>query len=227
MDVHESAMNQEQKKRAAAIAALECVEIDTIVGVGTGSTADHFIEALTTIKHKIEGAIASSKLTAERLKSYHIPLYELNWMDTVALYVDGADEVSDDLQLSKGSADAFTQAKVIAANTQRFVCLADDSERVEALGCVPVALEVIPMARNYVAQHITEMGGHPIWREGFVTDNANIVIDVHNLDLSEPAARESEFNEITGVVANGLFARRPADLLLLGTEDGILTHEKT
>lgn len=220
-------MKQVDKKRAAAAAALECVEIDAIVAVGTGSTADYFIEALATIKHKIEGAIASSKLSAARLTSHRIPLYELNWMDTVALYVDGADAVLDDLQLSQGSAGAFTQAKVIAANTQRFVCIADDSTKVKTLGGVPIALEVIPMARNYVAQCITTMGGRPVWREDFVTDNGNLVIDVHNLEVSEPAALESELNDIAGVVASGLFARRPADLILLGTDEGVARQEKT
>ena len=221
---HEEAiMTQDDKKKAAARAALEYVADDAVIGVGTGSTANHFIELLATLRGRIEGTVASSEATAARLRRHGIPVYDLNGVGTVPVYVDGADEADRNLRLVKGGGGALTREKILAAAAEKFVCVADDSKLVAVLGKFPVPVEVIPMARSYVARQVVKLGGNPIWRDGFVTDNGNIVLDVYNLNLTDPAAVEAELNQITGVVTNGIFARRPADVLILGTDGGVRT----
>jgi ribose 5-phosphate isomerase A len=214
-------MTSDEKKQKVAKAALEYVVEDTIIGVGTGSTANCFIDALATIKHRIEGAVASSDATAERMKSHGIPVFELNSVNEISVYIDGADESNRHLHLIKGGGGALTREKIVAAVSQRFVCIADDSKLVDVLGKFPLPVEVIPMARSYVARELVKMGGKPIWREGFITDNGNFILDVHNLEIMEPVKLETQLNEITGVVTNGLFAARPADVLLLGSNEGV------
>ncbi|OQY55568.1 MAG: ribose 5-phosphate isomerase A [Candidatus Parabeggiatoa sp. nov. 2] len=207
-------MTPDEKKQQVAKAALEHVVEDTIIGIGTGSTANYFVDALAAIKHKIEGAVASSNATAERLKSHGIPVLELNSVDEISVYIDGADESNRYLHLIKGGGGALTREKIVAAVSKRFVCIADDSKLVDILGKFPLPIEVIPMARSYVARQIVKMGGKPVWREGFTTDNGNVILDVHNLKIMEPVKLETQLNEITGVVTNGLFASRSADVLL-------------
>jgi ribose 5-phosphate isomerase A len=218
-------MTPEDKKQQVAKAALNYVVPDTIIGVGTGSTANYFIDALATIKHQIEGAVASSTATAERLKARGIPVLELNSVDEISVYVDGADESNRYLHLIKGGGGALTREKIVAAVAKRFICIADDSKLVEVLGKFPLPVEVIPMARSYVARQLVKLGGKPIWREGLVTDNGNVILDVHNLQILEPVKLETELNQITGVVTNGLFARRPANVLLLGSDKGVQVLE--
>ena len=221
---HEEAiMTQDDKKKAAARAALEYVADNAVIGVGTGSTANHFIELLATLRGRIEGTVASSEATAARLRRHGIPVYDLNGVGTVPVYVDGADEADRNLRLVKGGGGALTREKILAAAAEKFVCVADDSKLVAVLGKFPVPVEVIPMARSYVARQVVKLGGNPIWRDGFVTDNGNIVLDVYNLNLTDPVAVEAELNQITGVVTNGIFARRPADVLILGTDGGVRT----
>jgi ribose 5-phosphate isomerase A len=214
-------MTPDEKKRQAAQAALDYVVRDTVIGVGTGSTANYFIEALAKIKHQIEGTVASSAATAERLKAQGIPVLDLNGVSEISVYIDGADEATHHLHLIKGGGGALTREKIVAAVSQKFVCIADDSKLVKVLGSFPLPIEVIPMARSYVARQLIKLGGKPQWREGFVTDNGNMILDVHNLQILEPVKLETELNQITGVVTNGLFARRPADVLLLGSDKGI------
>jgi len=214
-------LNSDEKKQRVAKAALEYVVEESIIGVGTGSTANYFINALATIKHKIDGAVASSNATAERLKSHGIPVFELNSVDEISVYIDGADESNKYLHLIKGGGGALTREKIVAAVSQRFVCIADDSKLVDVLGQFPLPIEVIPMARSYVARELVKMGGKPIWREGFITDNGNFILDVHNLEILAPVELEVQLNKITGVVTNGLFASRPADVLLLGSDNGV------
>jgi ribose 5-phosphate isomerase A len=214
-------LTPEEKKQQVAKAALEYVVEDSIIGIGTGSTANYFIDALATIKHKIEGTVASSNATADRLKSHGIPVFELNSVDEISVYLDGADETNQYLHLIKGGGGALTREKIVAAVSKRFVCIADDSKLVDILGKFPLPIEVIPMARSYVARQLVKLGGKPIWREGFTTDNGNVILDVHNLKISEPVKLETQLNEITGVVTNGLFASRPADVLLLGSDKGV------
>lgn len=216
-------MSQDALKKAAAEAALDYVQAGTIIGIGTGSTANHFIDALATVKHKIEGTVASSVTSAERLKKHGIPVLSLNNVDDMALYVDGADEANRHLQLIKGGGGALTREKIVAAVAKRFVCIADETKLVDILGSFPLPIEVIPMARSYVARQIVKMGGQPILRDGFITDNGNIILDVRNLQIMEAAKLESELNNIPGVVTNGIFALRPADVLLLGTAQGVRT----
>lgn len=216
-------MTKDEMKKAVALAALDYVEAGTVVGVGTGSTANFFIDALAGIKHKIEGTVASSVATAERLKRHGIPVFDLNAVNEIAVYVDGADESNRYLQLIKGGGGALTREKIAAAASRKFVCIADESKLVDVLGAFPLPVEVIPMARSYVAREIVKRGGKPVLREGFVTDNGNIIIDVHNLRIMEPAKLEAELNNIAGVVTNGLFALRPADVLLLGSAEGVRT----
>ena len=217
-------MTQDEMKKAVATAALEYVTLGSVIGVGTGSTANYFIDALAGIKHKIEGAVASSHVSAERLKRQGIPLLDLNSVDELALYVDGADEANRYLQLVKGGGGALTREKIVAAVSKNFVCIADDSKLVEVLGKFPLPVEVIPMARNYVARQILTMGGQSVYREGFVTDNGNVILDVHHLAMSDAVKVEQQLNNITGVVTNGLFAQRPANVLLLGTKTGVKTY---
>lgn len=216
-------MTQDEKKQAVARAALEFVETGTVVGVGTGSTANYFIDALAEIKHMVEGAVASSEESARRLAAHGIMVLDLNSVSELSVYVDGADETTRNLYLIKGGGGALTREKIVAAVASRFVCMVDDSKLVDRLGAFPLPVEVIPMARSYVARRIVRLGGHPELRDGFTTDNGNIILDVHNLDILEPPKIEAELNQIAGVVCNGLFAQRPADVLLLGRDSGVET----
>lgn len=210
-------------KKAAAEAALDYVQPGSIIGVGTGSTANYFIDALASVRAKVEGAVASSVATAERLKKHRIPVLDLNDTGGLQLYVDGADEATRHLQLIKGGGGALTREKIVAAASAKFVCIADESKLVDVLGRFPLPVEVIPMARSLVAREIVKLGGEPVLRTGFTTDNGNIILDVHNLRILNPAELEERLNNIVGVVTNGLFARRPADALLLGTARGVQT----
>lgn len=216
-------VTQDDKKKAVARAALEFVKPGSIIGVGTGSTANFFVDALEGFSNRIEGTIASSEATADRLKSKGLPVYELNDVDAISVYVDGADEVNHHRQLIKGGGGALTREKIVAAASQRFVCIVDESKMVDALGSFPLPVEVIPMARSFVARTIVALGGTPTWREGYVTDNGNYILDVHDLSITEPIKLESELNQVAGVVANGLFAKRGADTVLVGTDDGVRT----
>jgi ribose 5-phosphate isomerase A len=212
-------MNQDELKKQAAEAALPYVE-GGVVGVGTGSTVNYFIDALATIKERVEGAVSSSEASSSRLLGCGIPVYDLNTVGELALYVDGADEANPALQLIKGGGGALTREKIVAAVSRRFVCIADESKFVEVLGSFPLPVEIIPMARNHVARELMKLGGSPIWREGFVTDNGNEILDLHGLEIRSPVELESRINDIPGVVAVGLFAMRPADVLVLGTPSG-------
>lgn len=214
-------MTQDEQKQAAAQAAIQYVPKGSLVGVGTGSTANYFIDALATIKHQIEGAVASSQATAERLKKHGIEVVELNNADNLPVYVDGADEVTRHLHMIKGGGGALTREKIVAAVARKFICIADQSKLVDVLGNFPLPVEVIPMARSYVAREIALLGGQPALRVGFTTDNGNLILDVHNLNIANPVELETTLNQIAGVVTNGLFARRGADLLLLGTQQGV------
>ena len=217
-------MTQDEMKQAVAKAAIEYVEAGTIVGVGTGSTANFFIDELAKIKHKIEGTVASSEASAERLRGHGIEVFDLNSVSEIAVYVDGADESNKYLHLVKGGGGALTREKIVAAASKKFVCIADESKLVDVMGKFPLPIEVIPMARSLVAREIIkQIGGEPVLREGFTTDNGNIILDVHNLDIMEPTKVEQILNNITGVVTNGLFAIKPANVLLLGTQDGVKT----
>ena len=220
-------MTKDELKRAVAQAAFEHVESmlddDTIVGVGTGSTANFFIEELGKISHKLNGTVASSEESTRRLKEHNIPVFDLNAVGEISVYVDGADEANDHLQLIKGGGAALTREKIIAAASREFVCIADDSKLVSTLGKFPLPVEVIPMARSYVARQIVKLGGDPVYRENCVTDNSNHIIDVFNLEILNPRKLEYDLNQITGVVASGLFANRGADRLLLGSNTGIRT----
>lgn len=214
-------MDQETLKKMAAEAALQFIKPGMVLGVGSGSTVNHFIDALKTVKGKIEGAVASSDATAARLKALGIPLLDLNSVSELPLYVDGADEINDAKQMIKGGGGALTREKIIAAVAKQFVCIADMTKKVDLLGKFPVAIEVIPMARSYVARQIVKLGGDPVYREGFKTDNGNVILDVYNLKILSPLAFEEKFNNLTGVVTNGIFAARPADVLLLATENDV------
>lgn len=214
-------MTKDEMKKAAAEAALEYIEPGMIVGVGTGSTANYFIDALAGVKGKIDGTVASSVASAERLKSHGIRVMDLNESGDLAVYVDGADEANKYLQLIKGGGGALTREKIVAAASETFVCIADDSKLVDVLGAFPLPVEVIPMARSYVARQLVKHGGRPVLREGFTTDNGNVILDVHDLSIMEPARLEAELNNIAGVVTVGIFALRPADVLLLGAADGV------
>jgi ribose 5-phosphate isomerase A len=214
-------MNQDDKKKVAAFAALDHIEPGSVVGVGTGSTTNHFIDGLEARRDAISGAVASSEASAGRLAAIGIPLLELDDVDRLPLYVDGADEATVRRELIKGGGGALTREKIIASASERFICIIDDSKLVARLGAFPLPIEIIPMARTLVSRAIEELGGRPVPREGFVTDNGNAIIDVHGLELAEPAAWEERLNQITGVVTNGLFCRRPADLLLVASESGL------
>jgi len=212
-------------KKMAARKAFEYVESlldrDTIIGVGTGSTANFFIQELAKISKKIEGTVASSSESEKRLKALGIPVFDLNSAGEVRIYVDGADEANEHLQLIKGGGAALTREKIIAAASQEFVCIADETKLVPILGKFPLPIEVIPMARSHVGRQIVKLGGDPVYRENCVTDNGNHIIDVYNLEILEPKKLEQEINQITGVVTNGLFAERSANLLILGTSSGV------
>ena len=224
-------MNQNDLKKAVAKAAFEYVKNnlhrDSVIGVGTGSTANLFIEELAALRYDISATVASSEESARRLKALGIPVVELNSVAEVSIYVDGADETNEYLQLIKGGGAALTREKIVAAVSKVFVCIADDSKFVDVLGKFPLPVEVIPMARSHVGRQIVKLGGDPVYREGCVTDNGNIILDIHHMSIVDPRALEAELNQITGVVTNGLFARRPADILLLATKDGVKTlHAK-
>lgn len=215
-------MDQEQKKRMAAEAALQYVEDDMVIGVGTGSTVNYFIELLANKKHLIDGAVASSIETEKRLKAHGIRICDLNSEADLALYVDGADEVNKHLQLIKGGGGALTREKIVAAVAKKFVCIVDDSKIVKRLGeAFPLAIEVIPSARSYIGREMVKLGGDPDYRAGFTTDNHGIIIDVHYLDILDPIAMEKQINNLTGVVSNGLFAMRSADIVLVAGDNGI------
>jgi len=216
-------MTQDELKAAAAREAVRYVVDDGVVGVGTGSTADFFIAELAKVRQRIRGAVASSEKTAGRLRALGIPLLDLNEVAELPVYVDGADEVTEHLAMIKGGGGALTREKIVAALARRFVCVADESKLVGVLGKFPLPVEVIPMARSYVARELAKLGGQPHLRAGFVTDNGNVILDVAGLAITDPVALESELDHIVGVVTNGLFARRGADVLLLGTQGGVRT----
>ncbi len=213
-------MNADQKKRIAAEAALAYIDDNTIIGVGTGSTVNHFIDALAARNVRIRGAVSSSEASTERLKKHRFDVIDLNAAGDLDVYVDGADESDRQLRLIKGGGAALTREKIVAAASRRFVCIADDSKLVDVLGKFPLPVEVIPMARSYVARQLAKLGGEPVWRENVITDNGNQILDVHDLSITDPVGLETTINQIAGVVTVGLFARRPADVLILGTDAG-------
>jgi len=218
-------MNQDAMKKQAAEAALAYVE-SGVIGVGTGSTVNHFIDALATIKSRIEGAVSSSEVSTARLAAHGIPVFDLNAVGELSLYVDGADETNAQFQLIKGGGGALTREKIVAAASQKFVCIGDETKLVKVLGAFPLPVEVIPMARSYVARELVKLGGTPIWREGFITDNGNLILDVHHLEITDPIQMEQQINNLAGVVTVGIFALRPADVLILGTPNGVKTVDK-
>lgn len=219
-------MNQDELKQQAALAAMDQLPDGGVIGVGTGSTVNHFIDALATVKGRYEGAVSSSESSTERLKSHGIQVYDLNSVGDIEVYVDGADESNRYLQLIKGGGGALTREKIIAAAARKFICIADESKLVSVLGRFPLPVEVIPMARSYVARQLVKLGGNPVWRENFVTDNGNHIIDVHNLSIANPVEMETRFNQLPGVVTAGLFAHRPADVLLVAGRDGVRTMQR-
>lgn len=210
-------------KAAAARAAIAQVPDGAVVGVGTGSTVNHFIDELIRIKARIEGAVSSSRASTERLKAGGIHVFDLNAVADMPVYVDGADEVTDQLYMIKGGGGALTGEKIVAAVARRFICIADASKQVAVLGKFPLPVEVIPMARSHVGREMVKLGGHPALRQGFTSDHGNLILDVHGLTILDPVELEARINQIAGVVTNGLFAQRPADLLLLGTSAGVTT----
>ena len=212
----------DELKRATARAAIEHVPAG-IIGVGTGSTANFFIDELAKIKHRIDGAVASSEATAQRLRGHGIEVLDLNSVGALEVYVDGADEITEHMHMIKGGGGALTREKIVAACSKKFVCIADASKLVAMLGKFPLPVEVVPMARSYVARQLTALGGQPVLRQGFITDNGNVILDVHGLKIMNPVELETRINQIVGVVTNGLFAARPADVLLLGATDGVRT----
>ena len=218
-------MDQNELKKAVAAAAADYVRVQwhekMVLGVGTGSTANAFIECLAAFKDQIHATVASSEETKRRLLALGLEVFDLNSVDEVSVYVDGADEANPHLHLIKGGGGALTREKIIAAVAREFVCIADESKYVGTLGKFPLPVEVIPMARSHVAREIVKLGGDPVYREGFVTDNGNHILDIHHLEIQDPVALEAQLNQITGVVTNGLFAARPADILILGTKEGI------
>jgi ribose 5-phosphate isomerase A len=214
-------MTQDEMKKAAAIKALEFIKNDTIVGVGTGSTVNYFIDALATVKHNIVGAVSSSDESSKRLKAHGIEVFDLNNVDVLDIYVDGADEITKHMSMIKGGGAALTREKIVAAVAKQFICIADDSKQVEILGSFPLPVEVIPMARSYVARELVKLGGDPEYRQGVITDNGNVILDVHNLSIINPKKLEADINAIVGVVTNGLFANRGADILILAGDNGV------
>ena len=217
-------MNADAMKKAAAEAALAYVEPGMIVGIGTGSTANHFIDLLASMKNQIDGTVASSVASAKRLEGHGIRVMNLNEAGQLSLYVDGADESNAHLQLIKGGGGALTREKIVAGASDKFVCIADDSKLVNVLGKFPLPIEVIPMAQALVARAMVKLGGNPVLREGFTTDNGNIILDIHDLEILNAVELESKINQIPGVVTNGLFAIRPADVLILGGANGVTTY---
>ena len=219
-------MSADDRKKRAAEAAMEFVRDGMTVGIGTGSTVNHFIAALAGWRGRIAGAVSSSEASTRLLRQAGIDVVELNSAGTLELYVDGADEATRHLQLIKGGGGALTREKIVAAASERFVCIVDDSKLVDVLGRFPLPVEVIPMARSLVARQLLKLGGQPVWREGLVTDNGNVILDVHNLEILDPAALETEINQLAGVVTVGLFARRPADVLLVAGDGGVERIER-
>ena len=221
---------QDALKKATAEAALEYIkphlEENTILGIGTGSTANCFIDALASVKQLFDGAVSSSEASAARLKQHGIPVYELNTVNNLEFYIDGADEANEKLELIKGGGGAHTREKIVAAVAKTFICIADESKKVDQLGAFPLPVEVIPMARSYVGRELLKLGGNPVYREGVITDNGNIILDVHHFQMApgsklDPKQLEQQVNQLTGVVTNGLFAVRPANTLLLATQEGV------
>ncbi len=223
-------MNQDQLKQVVAEAALAYIrprlEPHMVLGIGTGSTANRFIDALAALRDGFRGAVASSEASAARLRGHGIPVYDLNEIDALPFYIDGADEANPQLHLIKGGGAALTREKIVAAVAEEFICIADDSKYVQQLGAFPLPVEVIPMARSHVARQLVRLGGEPVYRQGVVTDNGNIILDVRHFPIPDPVATETAINQITGVVTNGLFALRPADCLLLGGPDGVVAHHR-
>jgi ribose 5-phosphate isomerase A len=214
-------MSQDTKKQRAAEAAMEYVRAGTVIGVGTGSTVNFFIDALAASRERIAGAVSSSEASSRRLAAHGIPVLDLNEVEALEVYVDGADEATRDLHLVKGGGAALTREKIVAAASRRFVCVVDEAKLVDRLGRFPLPVEVIPMARNYVARELSRLGGEPVWREGTVTDNGGHILDVRGLSIDDPVALEREINQLAGVVTVGLFAQRGADLLLVGRDSGV------
>jgi ribose 5-phosphate isomerase A len=219
-------MTQDELKKRVAEAALKYVVEDAVVGVGSGSTVNLFIDALASMKGRIEGAVAASEASAERLKKHGIRVFDLNSVSEIPVYVDGADEITEHLHMIKGGGGALTREKIVAAVAKTFVCMCDSSKLVPVLGKFPLPVEVIPMARSYVGREMLKRKAQPVLREGFTTDNGNLVLDCHGLTIMDPPVLEAELNGIAGVVTNGLFARRGADVLLLGTPEGVKTYKK-
>lgn len=228
--MNEKEMNQDALKQAVARAAVEYVQTrlhdDSVIGIGTGSTANYFIDYLAPLRRRFAGAVASSEASAQRLQQHGIEVFDLNTTGTFDMYVDGADEANHRLELIKGGGAALTREKIVAACAREFICIADASKYVERLGTFPLPVEVIPMARSYVARELVKLGGDPVYREGIVTDNGNVILDVYNFAIDAPRDIETRINLITGVVTNGLFALRPADVLLLGTPAGVQTLQR-
>lgn len=220
-------MTQDELKKAVAQAAIDYIKPklarDSIIGIGTGSTANFFIDLLAPLAQEFAGTVASSEASANRLKKHGIEVFELNSVSTIDMYIDGADETNARLELIKGGGAALTREKIVAAVAKEFVCIADDSKWVEQLGAFPLPVEVIPMARSYVARELVKLGGDPVYRQGVVTDNGNVILDVFNFPIATPRKIEEQINNIVGVVSNGIFALRPADVLLLGTQEGVKT----
>ncbi|AZZ97197.1 ribose-5-phosphate isomerase RpiA [Pseudoalteromonas sp. R3] len=213
-------MTQDEMKKAAAWAALQYVEAGTVVGVGTGSTVNHFIDALGSVKDTIKGAVSSSEASTEKLKALGIDVFELNDVSELDIYVDGADEINAHNQMIKGGGAALTREKIVAAVARQFVCIVDNTKHVDVLGQFPLPVEVIPMARSYVARELLKLGGDPVYRQGVVTDNGNVILDVHGLSITQAAELEEKINQIVGVVTNGLFAQRGANIVITGTPEG-------
>lgn len=216
-------MTQDEMKKAAGWAALQYVKQGTIVGVGTGSTVNHFIDALATMKDDIEGAVSSSEASTKKLIELGIEVFDLNSVDLIDVYVDGADEINDRMDMIKGGGAALTREKIVAAVAKKFICIVDNTKQVPILGDFPLPVEVIPMARSYVARELVKLGGDPVYRQGVITDNGNVILDVYNMQILDPKVMETKINAIVGVVTNGLFANRGADVLLVGTPDGVNT----
>ncbi|MGL5036553.1 MAG: ribose-5-phosphate isomerase RpiA [Aeromonas sp.] len=215
-------MTQDEMKKAAGWAALKYVVPGTIVGVGTGSTVNHFIDALATMKDEIKGAVSSSEASTQRLKNLGIPVFDLNDIEALSIYVDGADEINATRDMIKGGGAALTREKIVAAVADKFICIIDNTKTVAVMGRFPLPVEVIPMARAYVAREIRKLGGNPVWREGVVTDNGNLILDVKELAITDAKTLEVQLNAIVGVVTNGLFAARGADVVVMGTPEGVL-----
>ena len=218
------AFSQDELKQQVAQAAVQYVK-SGIIGVGTGSTANYFIDELAKVKNKIDGAVASSEATAQRLRKHGIEVFDLNAIDGMDIYVDGADEITEHMHMLKGGGGALTREKIVAANAKDFICICDETKYVPVLGKFPLPVEVLPMAKSYVARQLVKLGGQPQLRD-FITDNGNIILDVHGLNITNPIEMEANINQIVGVVTNGLFAARPANILLLATNDGVKTIKK-